>query len=428
MSFMIDQVAVSIIAPIKAGQEASLRTLLQGMGKDSANNDLVPFAKLRGVHFGRLFILDATTDLNGVPIPAYLVYLSDVDGSIDAHLSELVDLASPGLDRLYQNCVDYPPPASATRAQRLSYLRGHLVGSAVAYVNTTGRTVQQVRQEAELRDAIQDFLDRPRRNWSGADPGQIQLAIQKFVAATESLSWAQTPIPTPNLRRRFEDLPGLIGTPLLLLLVSPFILVALPFWLALLRRHERRDAAPHVKPDLAHVQALAALEDHAVQNQFTAVGFVKPGRFRWLTMKLVLRLVSYGVRYLFNQGDLAGVKTIHFARWIPIDRDRRVIFASNYDGSLESYMDDFIDKEAWGLNAVFSNGVGYPKTNWLLLDGAKDEQAFKDYLRVHQIPTPVWYSAYDRLSAANIANNAKIRDGLFRSGNRSRTEEWLKRI
>ena len=51
------------------------------------------------------------------------------------------------------------------------------------------------------------------------------------------------------------------------------------------------------------------------------------------------------------------------------------MFASSYDGSLESYMDDFIDKVAWGLNAAFSNGVGYPKTNWLVADGATDEQA-----------------------------------------------------
>ena len=51
---------------------------------------------------------------------------------------------------------------------------------------------------------------------------------------------------------------------------------------------------------------------------------------------------------------------------------------------MESYMDDFIDKVAFGLNAVFSNGVDYPQTNWLLLDGAKDELAFKDLLRANR--------------------------------------------
>ena len=75
-------------------------------------------------------------------------------------------------------------------------------------------------------------------------------------------------------------------------------------------------------------------------------------------------------------------------------------------------MDDFIDKVAFGLNAAFSNGVGYPKTRWLVTEGAKDEQAFKNYLRTHQIPTQIWYSAYGDLTARNIADNAAIRAGL----------------
>ena len=48
-------------------------------------------------------------------------------------------------------------------------------------------------------------------------------------------------------------------------------------------------------------------------------------------------------------------------------------------------MDDFIDKVRLGPEPVFSNGVGYPRTRWLVLDGAKDETAFKHYLRSHQV-------------------------------------------
>ena len=127
---------------------------------------------------------------------------------------------------------------------------------------------------------------------------------------------------------------------------------------------------------------LAALEDHLVQNPFTAIGHVKPGRFRRWTLVVILFYLDYATRHFFNRGDLSGVKTIHFARWVFIDGKRRMFFASNYDGSLESYMDDFIDKVAWGLNLVFSNGVGYPRTSWLVRGGARDELAFKDYLRV----------------------------------------------
>jgi len=91
-------------------------------------------------------------------------------------------------------------------------------------------------------------------------------------------------------------------------------------------------------------------------------------------------------------------------------------------------MDDFIDKVAWGLNAVFSNGYGYPRTNWLVRDGAKDEEAFKDYLRVHQVLTPVWYSAYPDLTAANVENNARIRSGLYGDMTSEEAAAWLRRL
>jgi hypothetical protein len=206
------------------------------------------------------------------------------------------------------------------------------------------------------------------------------------------------------------------------------VILALPIYLVLLRIHERKDDPPHDKPPPELVQELAALEDHLVHNPFTAIGFVKPGLFRRLTLTAVLMGINYVTRHVFNRGNLAGVKTIHFARWVFLDDKRRVIFASNYDGSLESYMDDFIDKVAWGLNAVFSNGVGYPRTRWLVLDGATDELAFKKFLRSYQVPTQLWYSAYDRLTNANIANNAAIRAGLTGPMSEEEAQRWLRRL
>jgi hypothetical protein len=77
---------------------------------------------------------------------------------------------------------------------------------------------------------------------------------------------------------------------------------------------------------------------------------------------------------------------------------------------------------------VFSNGVGYPKTKWLVGGGAKDEQTFKNYLRTHQLATEFWYSAYPHLTAQNIENNAHIREGLFRDLTEEKAEEWLRRL
>jgi hypothetical protein len=156
------------------------------------------------------------------------------------------------------------------------------------------------------------------------------------------------------------------------------------------------------------------------------MGTLKPGLFRRLTTRFVLLVIDYSARHIFNRGRLARVTTIHFARWVFLDGRKRVIFLSNYDGSLESYMDDFINKVAFGLNVVFSNGIGYPRTNWLLLDGAKDEQKFKDFLRRHQMPTQVWYNACQGLTALERKRNALIRDGFEQSSmTDSAIKEWL---
>ena len=109
-----------------------------------------------------------------------------------------------------------------------------------------------------------------------------------------------------------------------------------------------------------------------------------------------------------------------------LDGGRRIIFFSNYDGSLESYMDDFINKVGFGLNVVFSNGIGYPRTSWLVLDGCADERRFKEYLRRHQLPTQVWYKAYPGLTAIDLERNSRIRKGLESSSlDEQEAREWV---
>ena len=424
---MPHQVALTLVAQVRSGEVESLKELLETMGDGVANGSVVDLGALDGVHFARFIVLDEAVDLRGEKLPAALLYLSDLDVSRERHLGQLVDLAGEGLDRIFGHCEGYPEDRRRTREARLDYLRRHRVREQAFYVNTVGRTRHQVSEEAELRDRVEDFLDG-QDDLRGKDPAEIRRAVREHVEADRTLSRALSPPAGLDLGFRLRELGHLVGVALLTLVLLPLLLVAAPIFLVLLRRHERSDRARHVKPPVEVVQELAALEDHVVQNPFTALGFVKPGVFRRLTLTGVLYAINYVTRHLFNHGNLAGVKTIHFARWVFLDDKRRVIFASNYDGSLESYMDDFIDKIAWGLNIVFSNGYGYPNARFLIADGCHDELAFKDYLRLHQVPTRVWFSAYEQLSCANIANNARIRAGLRGEPGREATEQWVQAL
>ena len=142
------------------------------------------------------------------------------------------------------------------------------------------------------------------------------------------------------------------------------------------------------------------------------MGSLKPGLLRRWMAVAVFFAIDYAARHVYTRGGLARVRTIHFARWVFLDDKRRVVFMSNYDGSMESYMDDFINKVGFGLNIAFGAGVGYPRTNWFVLDGCGDERKFKEYLRRHQVPTQVWYKALPGLTAVDLERNGRIRDGL----------------
>jgi hypothetical protein len=407
---------LTVVAPLRTGARPQLDEELAAAA--------VPFGQLAGVHFARMFVLDEGLAADGSKTSAKLVWMSDVDAPLDRHLGELSQLAV--LDRLFCNCDGYPdaPDAGARRA----FLDAHAVQAATAYVNTVGRGLDQVLLERRLRKAIEGHLDAHPELLNSRDSVAIREAIRDFVAGDESLSRALTPAePTEAGFRRGEKL-HMVLVPVLLVVLLPVILVALPFYAVALRIHEKRDLPDARPPDDRHAEQLAAREDHSIQNPFIAAGSIKPGRFRLLTTMGVLWIADYAVRHIFNRADLAGVKTIHFARWVFLDERRRVVFASSYDGSVESYMDDFIDKVWWGLNAVFSNGVGYPRTRWLLFGGARDERAFKRVLRRRQEPVQLFYSAYQDMTALNLQNNQELRAGLIGTMTERQATEWLARL
>ncbi len=422
---MPHQVALTIAAPVDQGRAEELQQLLEELGE---RPKALPFGEIANLHFARLFVLPETQDLSGAPIPAKLIFLSDVDSPVDAYLDALVDTFGVTLDQILGHCAGYPTGDALTGDARLAFLRSRTIPVATAYVNRVGRSAQQIRQEAELRRAIEGFLDRSGGEWSGRSAIEIRSAIKNFVLSEESLRWARRPAPRPEVWWRVKEGVHAILLPLLLILLLPFVLIGLVVWVVLLRLHERSEDPSRDRADPADLDALTVLEDHAAMNPFTLLGFVKPSSFRRLTLQAVLSLVSYGVRHIYNHGRLTGIGTIHFARWVFIDHRRRMFFASNYDGSRESYMDDFIDKLARGLNAVGCNGLGYPKTKWLVQQGARDAEAFKAFLRAHQLPTPIWYSAYPDLTAANIQNNSRIRAGLYGHMSPQQAQEWLRRL
>jgi len=410
-----------VVAPIAAGRETGLRNLLGTMnsapGMADPLNAVVPFGRFDRLHFARLVILDDATmvDLEayGLPrpsVPIYLAFLGDCDGPLRDFLADLSSRAGDGLRKLFAHCEGF-----AAGGDVLSWMLAHNLPVAASYVNWVGRTVLQIRQESALQRALSSKVPRDATA-SGSDAQRVRRDLIAFVDAELRAGRLALTAPEPtSLNWRLANLLHAIAVPLGGLIALPLLIVLLPLLIAQLRKRELGDPEICPRPRAELLQELRQLEDRDVANQFTALGAVKPGRFRRWLVTVLLVLIDYACRHVFTRGHLARVQTIHFARWVFVDNKSRVVFASNYDGSHEAYMDDFINKVAWGLNLVFSNGFGWLRTDWLIMRGARREQCFKYYQRRHQLPTQVWYKAYRGLALTDLARNRRIRQGLERT-------------
>jgi hypothetical protein len=433
---MTPQSNFMVLAPVASGRVNELRRVLASMnglpGTADPHNALIPFAQFETLHFARLLVLeDETLDditkygLPRVNYPTYLAFLADFDGDASAFVDELLLKASGGVTRIFSYCEGFEPTADLRH-----WIEAHRASPATAYVNWIGRTSRQVSEEAALHDSLVSYVAQNSANLKSISPGSAHQAMAQYVRGEQHAgrltltSMAATP-----LAWRLRNFVNLVGVPLVLLLLTPILLIYLPFFLIQLRWHEKNDPeiAPRITP--AHAHQLAILEDHDVTNQFSAMGSLKPGVFRRWTLVFILWVIDYTARHIYGRGRLARVSTIHFARWVFLDNKKRLLFASNYDGSLESYMDDFINKVGFGLNVVFGNGIGYPKTRFLLLDGAKDEQKFKYVLRRHELATEVWYNAHPGLTALDRHRNMLIREGLEKPAmSDEEARQWLQLI
>lgn len=424
------QSSLMVAAPVGRDAVDPLKALLASMnaapGQADRSNPLVPFARFENLHFSRFVILDDQT-LNDIKIyklprveyPIYLAFLADFDGDKQQFVRDLVRIAGDGLRRIFSFCDGFG--AGSDLAQ---WMRDHDLPIATSYNNWPGRTVRQIREEADLRHAVGGHL----RQLPGAFDSTSAVALwneaRAFMSAEKTAGrLVLSPVMPPSFGERVSNAIHFLGSGFLILLAG---VVIAPLVIFVIRPAEKTDPVFAPVPDPTYAAELAHIEDYEFTNQFSAMGSVKPGFPRVWVLRYVLWLIEWTARHLYTKGRLARVRTIHFARWVFLDHHKRILFASNYDGSLESYMDDFINKVFFGLNVVFSAGIGYPSTRWLLEGGAWDEQKFKDFLRRHQLPTQVWYNAYPSSTAIEQERNSLVRQGLeSKSLSEEAARQWL---
>ncbi|MEW9517760.1 hypothetical protein [Streptomyces tubercidicus] len=135
-----------------------------------------------------------------------------------------------------------------------------------------------------------------------------------------------------------------------------------------------------------------------MSSEFTVYAKIKPGHADALREDLAAQASgSAGVQ---ARAALRQIGTLHDARHVIFDNDTRFMFASVFDGSWDTYIDDFA-KTVIGANfdRIFSHTEGFP--------GIADP-GVKDWFVAHQAPAKVFVSSYPDLTVQQIWKDHRV--------------------
>jgi hypothetical protein len=103
----------------------------------------------------------------------------------------------------------------------------------------------------------------------------------------------------------------------------------------------------------------------------------------------------------FQLADQVG--TVHDMRFVFLDNDTKMLFATAYDGDWDPYIEDFQSKIPDALDILFCNFEGFPGLR---------SPSIKDWLAKHQVAADAWYVASPNLTAAETRRLERVSGAL----------------
>jgi hypothetical protein len=435
---IMTQTVLTFISQVKSEKTGELGKLFRVIQDDPETNALILFRSLESLHFASL-VLHQSQDYG-----PYLIFENNVDGTLDEYLKDL-SVCSSGLHQIYSCCKDYTITGASDRQGLVAYLRAHAVRPNAYHIGNTGRSLKRILQEQTLRGVLETQANGLAQSGQ-VTPSALLETFQSFVRAKPEFAWVPGVGPRQTFLEWLVPCVRLVLVPVIplvtIVLVWQFLPHAVTGWMlallavlvlvagGVLRFKESNDPVQQYPANSENLRKLVQSEDrtHSVQNHMASITLVKPGWFRRVTLRAVLWIVNLLARAKATHGELSHIPSIHFAHWSVIDNGRRLLFLSNFDGSWENYLDDFIDKASDGLTAIWSNTVNFPRTTLLVGGGARDGPRFKAVARDSQTVTNAWYSAYRNLTVHGIDNNSSIREDIYKPLDQDATKTWLSRL
>jgi hypothetical protein len=407
---------LTVLAAIRAGEDQALREVLRPIGDDingkrmpAGGRPHVAFPKSTGMHFARFAIL---TDPDRGAGRARLLFASVYDGTLEAHLAEMVALTSD-LDAIWGRCEGYtgvakfPAFIKARASEPSAYYIAFREGTAAAV-----RGANTARREREATEDAGKPVTPPQ---SRTLLDRVTAAIAWMIRAAPIVLDVVTAVARHGFMTVYRSTLGIIMS------LDRYAFFRFVNRVTGNRMAARRSAYSSVYVD--NCEAPAPLvpgdeipsglrpgfrEDVVTQNQLTLVTVIEPGQVE--RVRAVMSAIDSYARRLSPAGSLIGISTIHFVRWLVIDEGRRLMMVSDYDGSWENYIDEFAEMILSGLDAIWATALAFPP------DGARDLPAFKRFLRSHQVPAEVFFSAYPDETVLNIIRDVAASGSTHTAG------------
>ena len=99
----------------------------------------------------------------------------------------------------------------------------------------------------------------------------------------------------------------------------------------------------------------------------------------------------------FSGADVVG--TLHDMRFVLLDDDTKLLFATAYDGEWDTYIDDFATKIPYSMDLLFCNCEGWPGIR---------SPGVKDWIVKNQHTADSWYVANPNLTVAETRRLEKV--------------------
>ena len=165
-----------MLAPIRHGEEESLRAILRPIGDDIRGKRLddrvgaprIDFPRSRRIHFARFAIL---ADPDRGPDRKRLLYSANYDGELEDHLGELMAITSD-MDAIWGRCEGYAGAGAFP-----TFIRARAHGPDTFYIAFRDETADSIRDAIALRRQQQTHVGAP-----SADPPPVIANAMRSIA------------------------------------------------------------------------------------------------------------------------------------------------------------------------------------------------------------------------------------------------------